>query len=99
MMEALQISIPQRMALIRTTLIISLVISFLLSFNLWGGNRAVPYASIVNNTFLEPPFDFVFIMLAIFCLIGSLFMNKQRLLISLSVLIGVVLVLFDLNRL
>jgi hypothetical protein len=99
MMGGLQISIPQRMALIRTGLIISLVISFLLSLNLWGGHRAVPYASIVNNTFLQPPFDYVFIFLAIFCLIGSLFMNKQRLLISLSVFIGIVLVLFDINRL
>lgn len=99
MMEGLQISIPQRMMLVRITLIISLICSVLLSFNLWGGYRAVPYTSLIGENQLKAPYDCSIIILVIFLWIASLFLNKQRLLIFVAFLVCVGLVLFDINRL
>lgn len=99
MMEGLQISIPQRMMLVRITLIISLIFSVLLSLNLWGGYRAVPYTSLIGENQLKAPYDFSVIIFLILLWIGSLFLNKQRLIIFLAFLICVALVLFDINRL
>ena len=98
MMEGLQISIPQRMMLIRITLIFSLIISVLLSFNLWAGYREFPYAPLFQNDFIPAPYDSVYIALAILSWIASLFLNKQRVFIFISFLLSVLLVLFDINR-
>jgi hypothetical protein len=99
MMEGLQISIPQRMMLLRITLTFSLMISVLLSLNLWGGYRNVPYAAVVNYSGLRPPFDYLYICLAVLSWAASLFLNKQRLFIFLAFIISALLVLFDVNRL
>ncbi|PBQ30777.1 hypothetical protein CNR22_02965 [Sphingobacteriaceae bacterium] len=99
MMEGLQISIPQRMMLVRITLIISLICSVLLSFNLWGGYRSVPYTSLIGQNPLKAPYDCGVIILVIFLWTASLFLNRQRLIIFFSFLICVMLVLFDINRL
>jgi hypothetical protein len=98
-MEGLQISIPHRMILIRTALVFSLVISFLLSLNLWGGYRQVPYTSLIGENPLKAPYDLVGIGLVMCLLLASLILNRGRLLIFLALLICVVLVLFDINRL
>lgn len=99
MMEGLQISIPQRMVLLRVVLIVSMIISVLLSFNLWAGYREFPYASVIPNNFAWPPYDYVYIIFALLCWISSLFLKKQRLLIFIAFLISLALVLADVNRL
>jgi hypothetical protein len=99
MMDGLKISIPQRMMFLRITLIISLVISLLLSFNLWGATRDFPTAPLVNRDSVPLSLDFVLAGLVILCWIASTVLNKQRLFIFLALVISIVLVLFDVNRL
>lgn len=99
MMDGLQISIPQRMMLLRITLIVSLIVSIFLSLNLWGGERSVPYTSVIGANPIEAPFDFIYIGFSVLLLTASLFLNRQRLFIFLALVINVTLILFDINRL
>jgi hypothetical protein len=99
MIEGLKISIPRRMILIRTTLILSLITFVFLSLNLWAGHREFPYTPIVTLNFISPLYDFIFIALVILFWLCSLFLKRQRLFIFLSFTISVSLVLLDINRL
>jgi len=99
MMNGLQTSIPQRMALLRIVLVFSLVISVFLSFNLWGGYRTFPATPVFEDNLVQPPFDFIFISLALLCWLLSLFLRGQRIFIFISFLLCFFLVLFDVNRL
>jgi len=99
MREGLQISIPQRMIFLKVTLVVSLILSILLSLNLWGGDRAVPYASLIGVNPIHAPFDFIYVFLVVLLLMASLFLHKGRLLIFLAFAISTLLVLFDINRL
>lgn len=99
MMDGLQISIPQRLALVRITLIISLIFSVLMSFNLWGGSRVVPYTSLIGANPIPAPFDIVYPLLQILLWASSLVLNRQRLILLAAFGISVLLVLFDINRL
>lgn len=98
-MNGLQISIPQRMTLIRITLVLSLIVGVCLSFNLWGGVRTFPSAPVFEKNIIQPPFDFAFIGLAVLCWLLSLFLRGQRVFIFIAFLLCSFLVLFDINRL
>lgn len=99
MIDGLQLSIPQRMILIRVTLIVSLIASVFLSLNLWGGYRSFPYAPLLDQSFISAPFDLLFISCAIFCWVCALFLLKQRVFIAIAFVFSVVLVMHDVNRL
>ncbi len=98
MIEGLQINIPQRMKLVRITLTLSLVISLLLTFNLWGGHRSFPYSPVFENLRPAAPFDIFFVILLIILLMSSLFVVRLRLIISLAITVSLFLVLGDVNR-
>lgn len=99
MMDGLKLSIPQRMKLLRISLILSLIVSICLSPQLWGGYRTFPYAPLTQNNFLPAPYDIVLTVLAVLFWIASLFLKKQRLFIFLSLALCAFLVLLDVNRL
>ncbi|MBX3163583.1 MAG: hypothetical protein KF900_03825 [Bacteroidetes bacterium] len=99
MIEGLQLSIPRRMAILKTVLLVSLVISVFLTFNLWGGSRFFPCTPVFINNPVQAPYDYVFIILAVLLWVSALFLRIERLLLFLAFLLSVVLVLFDLNRL
>ncbi len=99
MIEGLSIPIPQRLLLIRVTVCVSLVISVLLTFSLWAGERFFPYATPLKTDLIQTPYDYLVVSLFLLFIIASLFLRKQRLFIFLSLLTGAALVLFDLNRL
>jgi hypothetical protein len=99
MMEGLQISIPQRMLLLRIVLIISLVVSVLLSLPLWSGSRNFPCAAVVPESLINSSFDFIYILIALICWLSSLILKRDRLLIFIACVFCAVLVVFDLNRL
>ncbi|MDP3557103.1 MAG: hypothetical protein Q8T03_06990 [Bacteroidota bacterium] len=99
MIEGLTIPIHQRLLLIRVTVCISLVISVLLSFNLWAGDRIFPYAGVINIDFIRSPFDYLVIGFFLIFIVGSLFLKKHRLLIFVALIIATFLVLVDMNRL
>src|SRR6185436_1371208 len=99
MIEGLQLNIPRRMILVRIVLTFSLVISVLLSFNLWAGARSFPYAPAMGVFEYQLPLDYVVIILTLLLWIGSLFFQWHRLLIFSAVALSVLLVMCDLNRL
>ncbi len=99
MIEGLTLPIPQRMQFIRVTICISLVVSVLLSLNLWAGERFFPHAAVYETDFIKAPYDYFIVGSFLFMLIGSLFLKKLRLLIFLALLIGTAMVLIDMNRL
>ena len=99
MTEGLQLSLPKRINLIRTTLVLSLLISVLLSLNLWCGDRSFPVTPILHVNWLNSSFDFIWIVLVILFWITSLFLRFQRVFIFLACLFCFFLILFDLNRL
>lgn len=99
MMKMLQISIPKRMILIRTVIVLSLIVSVLLSIHVWGGYRSVPYTSLIGDNPIPAPFDFIYVGVIVLLLLASLFFVWQRFLLCCAVALCVLLVLFDLNRL
>ncbi len=99
MMEGLKLSISQRINLIRITLVLSLLISVLLSLNLWCGDRSFPVTPILQVNWLNSSYDFIWIVLVILFWITSLFLRFQRVFIFLACLFCFFLILFDLNRL
>ena len=99
MTEGLQLTLPKRINLIRTTLVLSLLISVLLSLNLWCGDRSFPVTPILQVNWLKSSYDFIWIVLVILFWITSLFLRFQRVFIFLACLFCFFLILFDLNRL
>ncbi len=99
MTEGLQLSLPKRINLIRITLVLSLLISVLLSLNLWCGDRSFPVTPIIQLNWLNSSYDFIWIVLVILFWITSLFFRFQRVFIFLACLFCFFLILFDLNRL
>ena len=99
MMEGLKMSIPQRMQLLRVALVLSMIISVLLSIHLWAGTREIPYTSVIPLKWLNNSLDTVFIVLAVFCWLASLFLKRHRLFLFFALVLSAVLVIMDVNRL
>lgn len=99
MMEGLQISIPHRMKLLRTVLVLSLLTSLFLSIHLWAGARKFPYTPWLFSFRIEPPYDYVYLILLTFLCFATLFLRKQRLFLFFIVLFCAWLVICDLTRL
>lgn len=97
-MEGLQTPIPRRLFYIRVLVTVALILSFFLSLNLWGGERLFPGNPLLILN-IQPPYDYALAGLSILFLVCSLFLNKYRLFIFLSICVNVVLALMDLNRL
>jgi hypothetical protein len=99
MMDGLQMPIPQRMMLVRITLVCSVVISLLLTLPLWTGAHTFPPAPLADLGLSQPISDISLLIILILCLTGSMFLNIQRTLILTGLLAATVLVLGDVNRL
>lgn len=98
-MEALQISIPQRLKYLRLIVTTGLIFSFLLCLNLWGGERFFPAIPVIKNFILLPPYDYVLVILSLIFLLCSLILKHTRSFIFLALVVNCFLVLLDLNRL
>lgn len=99
MIEGLQINIPQRLSLVRVVLTVSLVVSVVLSFNLWGGYRSFPYSPVIDDLKINAPYDLILVIINISLWLLSLFVRRHRLFIFLAILLNVLLILGDINRL
>lgn len=98
MIEGLQLSIPQRLAFVKTTLLLSLLISVFLSFNLWTGERDFPFSPLFDG-FLLPSFvSNCLLALLILFILASLFLNYQRVHIAGVVLLMAFLMVADVTR-
>jgi hypothetical protein len=99
MIEGLHLSIPQRMRLARVVLTFSLIISIFLSVNLWVGSRTFPYTPVHSNFSMSGSVEVVLVVSLVVLLLLSVFMQWHRLIIFSSLVIAVVLVMSDVNRL
>ena len=90
------LSIPQRLKLLKSIIVISLILSFCLSYKLWLSERFFPTAPIINLNF---KIDGYLTILSCLCLALSLIFKYERLLILISILINTLLVMLDLSRL
>lgn len=99
MMEGLQLSIPQRMIMMRSLVIISLALSVLLSLPLWAGERYFPYSPLIDEGLtLLPPYDYIPVCILLAFLILSLVSVFKRSLLFCAVLVLAYMVLCDINR-
>lgn len=99
MIEGLQLTIPRRMILVRIVLTFSMIVSVVLSFNLWAGERSFPMAPVIalyQNYLL---IDYLIVSLILLLCVASLFMQWHRLLILFVIALSALLVMNDLNRL
>jgi hypothetical protein len=99
MMDGFQISIPRRMQLARITVVVSLVLSILLSFNLWGGFRYFPLSPLISSDLITQPYDLLYPVILIVLLLASLIFRWGRILLAAAVLLSVWLVIMDASRL
>ncbi len=99
MMEGLRLKIPQRMMLVRICIIVSLIVTMLVSFNLWAGERYFPYLPAFDHTLREVLFSGLVFTFIILCLLASLFLRIQRILIFVALLGIAALIAVDMNRL
>jgi hypothetical protein len=99
MIEGLQISIPRRMVLLRVTLILSMAVSMLLSFRLWGAERYFPMSPLIASEQIPAYVNALAAIVFMILLLASLFLKMQRTLLFLAFCCGVFLVLLDVNRL
>lgn len=98
-MEGLQLSIPQRIQLLKNVVVFSLLASLYLSVHLWAGERNFPYTSLFFSAHITPPYDYMYLILITFFCLASFVLKWQRLFIFLSVLVCAWLVVCDLTRL
>ncbi|MBS1651610.1 MAG: hypothetical protein JSU07_06320 [Bacteroidetes bacterium] len=92
-------SIPKRLKNIRIVITIGLILSMLLTFNLWHENREFPTVPMLNFkidlSFIHLP---LFIMSIVF-LLFSVLTDKPRVYLVFAILFNILLVLLDVNRL
>lgn len=98
-MEGLKISIPRRLYYLRIVVTLGLLISFLLSLNLWGGERFFPSIPLFKKITIQPPFDYLLVILSMVFLLCSVLFNHTRPFIFMALVINCFLVMLDLNRL
>jgi len=91
-------AIPQRLKLLKTIVVLSLIISFCLSYRLWLSDRFFPAAPLINFDLGFKP-DGVLTLLSCLCLGLSLFFKFERALLCISLILNVLLILLDVNRL
>lgn len=91
-------TIPQRLKLLKTIVVLSLIISFCLSYKLWLTDRFFPTAPVINlNIGFRP--DGLLTLFSCLFLGLSLFFKFERVFITISLIINLFLILLDVNRL
>lgn len=91
--------IPQRLQLIKYTILIGLLFSVLLSINLWAGQRWFPKVPLFSGYSGVPaPFDYINLLLFLGLLIFS-FISPSKITTALLILFSIYLCIDDQNRL
>lgn len=99
MIEGLKLNIPQRLALLKTVLLLSLLITALMSFNLWTGVRNFPLVPLTDWAHSPVYVHGILFFLLVFFWVAALISRYPRLFLFLSLMLSVVLVVMDVNRL
>lgn len=91
--------IPQRLQLIKLTILIGIFISVVLSFNLWAGQRWFPKSPLfIDFTSIPAPFDYINLGVLI-TLIAFAFISTSKTPTVLLILFSIYLCIDDQNRL
>lgn len=100
MTSGLQLSIYNRLKLVKMVTAVGMMLSMILSYNLWGGQRWLPTCPFITGFYIQPPWDYALPAISVLLLIALLFNPpRPRLLLFFLLLINITLVLLDQNRL
>ena len=99
MKYSLNLTIYNRLKLVRVLTAVGMLFSMLCSLNLWGGQRWVPTCPMFDGLYIQPPYDYVFIIVEIILLLMLLNTHHPRFIMFLILLINITFVIFDQNRL
>ena len=94
-----KLNIFHRLRLIKITVAVGMLLSICCCTNLWAGQRWFPVAPVFNKLYLQPPYDYVFLVLEIILLLALTISSKPRLIIFFILALNLTLILFDQNRL
>ena len=99
MATGLQLNIFQRLKLIKISVAIGLLFSMLCSYNLWAGQRWFPVCPVFKGFSISPPYDYILLGLEIILIFFLVTVSKPRFVIFLILVLNLVYVLLDQNRL
>ncbi len=99
MATGLQLNIFHRLKLIKISVAIGLLLSMLCSYNLWGGQRWFPVCPVFKGFSISPPYDYILLGLEIILIFFLITVSKPRLVIFLILVLNLIYVLLDQNRL
>lgn len=99
MSSGLQLNIFHRLKLIKISVAVGLLLSMLFSYNLWAGQRWFPVCPVFENFSISPPYDYILLGLEIVLIFLLMTVSKPRLIIFLILVLNLVYVLLDQNRL
>ncbi len=99
MIEGLRLNIPQRLTLLKSVLLLSLIGMVAFSFNLWSGARTFPLVPLWEWAIAPLPVHWILFLLLVFFWFAAVFSKFPRLFLFLSLLLSFVMVCMDLNRL
>ncbi len=99
MIEGLKLNIPQRLALLKSVLLLSLLGSVFFSFRLWSGVRDFPLVPLWEWAVAPLYTHWILFFLLVFSWFAALFSKFPRLFLFFSLLLSFVLVSMDINRL
>ena len=99
MATGLQLNIFHRLKLIKISVAIGLLLSMLCSYNLWGGQRWFPVCPVFKGFSISPPYDYILLGVEIILIFFLVTVSKPRLVIFLILVLNLIYVLLDQNRL
>ena len=99
MIEGLQLIIPKRLSLLKNTLVFSLLVSVLLSTCLWAGERDFPLTPVIEGFVMSNLLNWVLFFALLLSWLAILVSRFDRFFLFLSLLISVLLIFADIQRL
>lgn len=94
-----KLNIFHRLRLIKITVAVGMLLSICCCPNLWAGQRWFPVSPVFEGMYLSPPYDYILLVLEIILLLSLTVSSKPRLITFFILLLNIILILFDQNRL
>jgi len=70
--------LTERLQLIKLTVLVGLLVSILLSLNLWAGERYFPKSTFIHDYFGMPaPYDYIQLVLLLLLIVSSFLTQKK----------------------
>ncbi|MBK9284559.1 MAG: hypothetical protein IPM51_09610 [Sphingobacteriaceae bacterium] len=98
-MNLFNLTIPRRLRFLTMLLSAALIISIIISWPLWGSAQFYPDDLLIPSLSILSPYSGLLAILSVLFLVVSLFHEKRRIFILCAILINILLVALDFNRL